>query len=123
MCVALHTRDSRRCVHLTAVSTDGALARKLPRSIEAGPRERPFDRQAWKSNRHLNDESDVMNKLIGSVVFAVAAALAAPAFAASHAGGAPMKAASAPAGKASAPAKKAEKKEAAKKEMTTDEKK
>ena len=46
-----------------------------------------------------------MTKLITSVVFAAAATLAAPAMAASHAGGAPMKAASAPAGKASAPMK------------------
>jgi hypothetical protein len=46
-----------------------------------------------------------MTKLIGSVVFAAVAALAAPAMAASHAGGAPMKAASAPANKASAPKK------------------
>ena len=45
-----------------------------------------------------------MTKLLTSLVFAVAAALAAPAMAASHAGGAPMKA-SEPAGKASAPAK------------------
>jgi hypothetical protein len=46
-----------------------------------------------------------MTKLITSLVFAVAAVLAVPAMAASHAGGAPMKA-SEPAGKASAPAKK-----------------
>jgi hypothetical protein len=60
-----------------------------------------------------------MNKLIASVLFGFAAAVAAPAMAASHAGGAPMKATE-PAGKASAPAKKA-KKEAAKKEPATKE--
>jgi hypothetical protein len=45
-----------------------------------------------------------MTKLISAVLFAVCAALAAPAMAASHAGGAPMKSDA-----ASAPAKKAKK--------------
>jgi hypothetical protein len=102
------------------VSTIGALARKLPRSIDQGPH--PAALCATGLENLLN-ERDVMNKLIGSVLFAVAAALAAPAMAASHAGGAPMKGASAPADKASGPAKKAEKKEPAKKEMKKDEKK
>jgi hypothetical protein len=62
-----------------------------------------------------------MQKLIGSFVFAAAAALVAPAMAASHAGGAPMKAASAPAAKASAPMKAD--KAPAKKEMKKEEKK
>ena len=52
-----------------------------------------------------------MTKLIPAVLFAVSAALVAPAMAASHAGGAPMKADA-----ASAPAKKAKKAKAAKKE-------
>ena len=59
----------------------------------------------------------LMTKLIGCVVFAAAAALAVPAMAASHAGGAPMKAASAPAGKASAPKQG----DQAKKDMKKDE--
>jgi len=45
-----------------------------------------------------------MTRVITSLVFAVAAALAAPAMAASHTGGAPMKA-NEPAAKASAPKK------------------
>lgn len=59
-----------------------------------------------------------MSRWIGSVVLTAASALALPALAASHAGGAPMKAASAPAGKASAPKKadKASTKKEAKKE-------
>jgi hypothetical protein len=52
-----------------------------------------------------------MTKLIPAVLFAVSAALVAPAMAASHAGGAPMKADA-----ASAPAKKAKKAKAHKKE-------
>lgn len=53
-----------------------------------------------------------MTKLISAVLFAISAALVAPAMAASHAGGAPMKADA-----ASAPAKKAaKKKHGAKKE-------
>ena len=56
-----------------------------------------------------------MTKLIPAVLFAVSAALVAPAMAASHAGGAPMKA-SEPAAKASGAKKDATKKDAAKKD-------
>lgn len=61
-----------------------------------------------------------MTKLITSLAFAVAAALAAPAMAASHTGGAPMKA-NQPSANASAPAthkkeKKAKKEKTAKKD-------
>ena len=99
------------------MSTERTLARLVPGSIDflgrvlRGPL---IDRPP--KNHHLN-ERDVMTKLITSLVFAVAAALAAPAMAASHAGGAPMKA-NEPAAKASAPAKKDKtaKKETAKKE-------
>ncbi|HET7526264.1 MAG TPA: hypothetical protein VFK10_10010 [Burkholderiaceae bacterium] len=64
-----------------------------------------------------------MTKLITSLTFAVAAALAAPAMAASHTGGAPMKA-NEPSANASAPAKhKKEKKAKKEKAATTDAKK
>jgi hypothetical protein len=57
-----------------------------------------------------------MNKLIPTVVFAVAAALAVPSMAASHAAGAPMKAASAPKKENKAAAKKETKKSTKKEE-------
>ena len=117
----LHAHGAGRCVRLTALSTNGALARKLPRSIDSGAAfSGPLIDRPGKTL--LLNESDVMKKLIGSILFAVAAALAAPAMAASHAGGAPMKA-SEPAGNASGPAKKAAKKKAMKKEAKKEEKK
>jgi hypothetical protein len=56
-----------------------------------------------------------MSKLLSTLIFAAVATIGLNAQAASHAGGAPMKA-SEPAGKASAPAKKEAEKKDAKKE-------
>ncbi len=64
-----------------------------------------------------------MSKLLSTLIFAAVATIGLNAQAASHAGGAPMKA-SEPAGKASAPAKKeAEKKDAKKDDKKKEEKK
>jgi hypothetical protein len=102
------------------VSTKSALERELPGSID-------FQGGAWccplidrpPKKSHTLNERDVMTKLITSLAFAVAAALAAPAMAASHAGGAPMKA-SESAGKASAPKKTKKAKPAKAEAKTTD---
>jgi hypothetical protein len=87
------------------VSTKRTLVRELAGPIDSQGRALHGPLIDRPSKNHLLNERDVMTKLITSLVFAVAAALAAPAMAASHTGGAPMKAGE-PAATASAPAKK-----------------
>ena len=79
---------------------------------------RALDRQGTRP-QSPSIERNIMTRLITPLLFAIAAALAAPAMAASHAGGAPMKA-NQPSPNASAPAthkkdKKAKKEKTAKK--------
>ena len=103
------------CVEVTPLSTKRGLVRKLSGSIDCLGRVLRGPSTEWPAKKPILNERDVMTKLLTSLVFAIAAALAAPAMAASHAGGAPMKAAE-PGAKASAPAKKAKKAKAMKKE-------